>query len=149
MRKLSLLIALGLLLASAPIVQAQEEMAEDMGAKAEDVVKASEVTAVEVGNKVCPVSGNEIDMEKVVKFEYNGKIYNLCCADCIAAFANDPEKFAKIAEESLSTNDDAEDMAEGEVSEDEAAGEEDAKGEKMEEDMGGSEKMNTEETGSR
>lgn len=102
MRKWSLLIVLGLVLAAAPIAQAQEDpMAEDMGAAAGETMKAAEVTAVEVGNTICPVTGNVIDMSKSIKFEYNGKIYNLCCPACISSFADDPEKFAKIAEESV------------------------------------------------
>ena len=57
--------------------------------------------AVEVGNKVCPVSGEKVggDMGEVVKYEYKGKIYNLCCTMCAKDFKKDPEKYSKIAEE--------------------------------------------------
>ena len=56
--------------------------------------------AVEVGNKICPVSGDKVgEMGKVETIEYNGKVYNLCCAMCKKDFNKDPEKYSKIAEE--------------------------------------------------
>ena len=65
--------------------------------------------AVEVGNKICPVSGEKVplpgeksDMGNVgpVKYEYNGKIYNLCCPMCIKDFKKDPQKYInKVNEE--------------------------------------------------
>jgi len=55
---------------------------------------------VKVGNTVCPVSGNKVgEMGPAVPYEYNGKIYNLCCSMCIKDFKADPEKYSKIAEE--------------------------------------------------
>ena len=65
--------------------------------------------AVEVGNKICPVSGDEIPApgeesemgDEVVKYEYNGKIYNLCCKMCIKDFKKDPEKYSKIADDEV------------------------------------------------
>ena len=57
--------------------------------------------AVEVGNTICPVSGEKIVESKVFKHEYNGKIYNFCCSMCLKDFNKDPEKYAKIAEESM------------------------------------------------
>jgi YHS domain-containing protein len=67
--------------------------------------------AIEVGNKICPVTGNPVDdgkmdetegsAKQVVKYEYNGKIYNLCCKMCIKDFQKDPEKYSKIAEEEI------------------------------------------------
>ncbi len=63
---------------------------------------------VEVGNNICPVSGDEIPapgeesaMGEVVKYEYKGKIYNLCCTMCAKDFKKDPEKYSKIAEEEM------------------------------------------------
>lgn len=50
--------------------------------------------AVEVGNKNCPVSGEEVGkMGEVVKYEHDGKIYNFCCAMCIKDFKKDPDKY--------------------------------------------------------
>ncbi|MDO8579937.1 MAG: YHS domain-containing protein [Candidatus Omnitrophota bacterium] len=67
---------------------------------------ASETKAVEVGNKICPVSGEKIaapgeknEMGGAVQYEYNGKIYNFCCPMCIKDFKKNPEKYSKIAED--------------------------------------------------
>ena len=64
--------------------------------------------AVNVGNKICPVSGDEIPapgqksaMGEAVTYEYKGKIYNLCCTMCLKDFKNDPEKYSKIADEEV------------------------------------------------
>lgn len=61
--------------------------------------------AVEVGNKICPISGDKIEMDGEMgnpgKYEYNGKTYNFCCPMCIKDFKKDPEKFSKIAEEEI------------------------------------------------
>ena len=64
--------------------------------------------AVEVGNKICPVSGDKIlsagqksEMGETVKYEYNGKVYNLCCKMCVKDFKKDPEKYSKIAEDEV------------------------------------------------
>lgn len=66
---------------------------------AKQEVQASMVKPIEVGNKICPVSGNPVGkMGPVVKHEYKGKIYNLCCGMCPATFNKNPEKYAKIAE---------------------------------------------------
>lgn len=57
-----------------------------------------------IGNKICPVSGNVVDdgkMGEAVKFVYNGKIYNLCCPMCIKDFKKNPEKYSAIAEKEV------------------------------------------------
>ena len=62
--------------------------------------------AVAVGNKICPVSGDKVPppgkkgaMGEAGKYEYKGKIYNLCCKMCIKDFKKNPEKYSKIADE--------------------------------------------------
>ncbi|NTV29041.1 MAG: YHS domain-containing protein [Candidatus Omnitrophica bacterium] len=56
--------------------------------------------AVNVGNKVCPVMGGNIDETRKATYEYQGKIYNFCCAGCIEAFKADPQKYiAKVEAE--------------------------------------------------
>ncbi|MBI3601988.1 MAG: hypothetical protein HY209_03750 [Candidatus Omnitrophica bacterium] len=56
--------------------------------------------SVEVGNTICPISGNSIyAMGGPLKYEYKGKIYNLCCGGCIRRFESDPERYSKIAED--------------------------------------------------
>lgn len=81
-------------------------MEEEHGSMMDHKMDAEGAKAVEVGNKICPVSGDKIPvpgeksaMGEVVKYEYNGKIYNLCCTMCIKDFKKDPEKYSKIAEE--------------------------------------------------
>ncbi len=59
--------------------------------------------AVEVGNKLCPVSGGEIgSMGPGVKLEHEGKIYNLCCQGCVSMFQKDPSVYLKKVEAELS-----------------------------------------------
>lgn len=45
-----------------------------------------------VNNEFCPVSGLKAG---AAQYEYNGKIYNFCCTDCIAEFKKNPEKYIK------------------------------------------------------
>ncbi len=60
-------------------------------------------SAVNVGNKICPVTGEKIDEKTKVTYEYEGKIYNFCCSMCIEEFKKDPQKYIKkIAEEKQS-----------------------------------------------
>ncbi len=60
------------------------------------------VEVVDVGNKICPISGEKVgEMGEIVKHEYNGKSYNLCCSMCLRDFKNDPEKFSRIAEDEV------------------------------------------------
>ncbi len=59
--------------------------------------------AVKVGNKICPISGEEIaagDMKgQEATVEYKGKVYNLCCSMCKKDFLKDPEAAIKLMEE--------------------------------------------------
>ena len=50
--------------------------------------------AVKVNNAVCPVTGQAVNMKDPVTIEYKGKIYNLCCPDCIKEFNSDPGKYS-------------------------------------------------------
>ena len=67
------------------------------------------VKAIEVGNKICPVSGQEVptpDEKSVmgdgpVKVEYKGRIYNLCYSMCEEDFEKDPKKYSIIADEEV------------------------------------------------
>jgi YHS domain-containing protein len=40
-------------------------------------------------------------MGEAVKYEYNGKIYNLCCPMCVKDFKKNPEKYSAIAEKEV------------------------------------------------
>jgi YHS domain-containing protein len=68
----------------------------------ETVTQVTPEEAINVGNKICPVSGEKIeeDMEPVT-YEYEGKIYNFCCPMCIDEFKKDPEKYIQKVEEEL------------------------------------------------
>lgn len=71
-------------------------------ALAGDTAAIEQAAAVNVGNKLCPVSGEKVgDMGDPILFEYNGKVYNMCCAMCVKDFKKDPEKYSKIAEEEV------------------------------------------------
>ena len=49
--------------------------------------------SVNVGKKMCPVSGEEVTGKHFV--DYNGKRYGLCCPMCANKFKRDPEKYLK------------------------------------------------------
>jgi YHS domain-containing protein len=91
MNKVIFSVLLGIAFLSAPVFAADE-------------AATATVQPVEVGNKVCPVSGEEIDSSsgmKAATVEHNGKIYNLCCAMCEGEFKKNPEKYSKIAEDEV------------------------------------------------
>lgn len=46
---------------------------------------------VEVGNKLCPVSGQPVSGRDFVA--YQGKRYGLCCSMCEKSFLSDPVKY--------------------------------------------------------
>ncbi len=53
---------------------------------------------ISVGNKICPVSGENIDEASQVAYEYRGKIYRFCCPLCVEEFKKDPEKYIEKME---------------------------------------------------
>lgn len=64
----------------------------------------SEGDVIDVGNKVCPVSGEKIGSHgKAYKVEYDGKSYNLCCKMCKKDFEKNPEKYIKRLEGMVSS----------------------------------------------
>jgi YHS domain-containing protein len=56
---------------------------------------------VEINNKTCPVSHEEIGKGGMAPYQvtHKGKVYNLCCSMCEADFNKDPEKYIKMMEE--------------------------------------------------
>ena len=52
--------------------------------------------AIEVGNRVCPVSGLKIQTGKEIKYEYKGKIYNFFSNSGVEEFKKNPEKYIQI-----------------------------------------------------
>jgi len=54
--------------------------------------------AINVGNKICPLSGEviaDVGDGSGVQVEHEGKVYNLCCSMCAKDFKKDPERFIK------------------------------------------------------
>ena len=89
-------------------MQGDEQMGSMIGEMDED-----DSSVIEVGNSVCPVSGEKVGtMGPVVKYEYKGKIYNLCCEGCVSSFAKDPEKYIAIVEKSMVKEESVEDKDE-------------------------------------
>ncbi|MFH0877876.1 MAG: hypothetical protein V1863_06625 [Candidatus Omnitrophota bacterium] len=82
-------------------------MAQEEAVKTEKAMATTEATpmveaAVNVGNKVCPVTDMAIAEGDMGKYtvEYEGKIYNLSGAECKEEFLKDPAKYiSKINEE--------------------------------------------------
>lgn len=68
----------------------------------EPIVKVSEgAEAIKIGNNICPVCEGEIEAGKEDAYEYEGKIYNFCRADCVEEFKKDPQKYIEIVEKEL------------------------------------------------
>lgn len=52
--------------------------------------------AINVGNKICPVSGEPVEsMGGAYQLEHNDKIYSFCCEGCAEGFKKNPEKYIK------------------------------------------------------
>lgn len=93
--KLSFAMVCGDHVGSQQLAQAHSEHEHGI-TEAEETVSEK---AVNVGNKICPVSGEKIDEKTKATYEYEGKIYNFCCAMCIDDFKKDPQKYIKKIEE--------------------------------------------------
>ncbi len=108
MKRIVLVLGVVMVFFAAPYIFAQHEheghqhgMVEEeyAGAVEEQEEAALEEGPIEVGNKICPVSSQEIKEEEAYKFEYEGKIYNLCCKMCVKDFEKDPQKYIEKLEE--------------------------------------------------
>lgn len=79
----------------------------DHGAHEQDEVEeVIAETAINVGNKICPVSEEKIgSMGKAYTVEHEGKVYNLCCKMCAKDFKKNPEKYIKKISEELESSD--------------------------------------------
>ncbi len=97
MRKISMFVLMMALTAVPMAVYAQVAGAADPQA-----VVTSSADIIEVGNKICPVSNEPVgSMGAAMKATHKGKVYNFCCSMCTKDFNNDPEKFAKIADDEV------------------------------------------------
>lgn len=70
-------------------------------AEAGPAVEAGIQEAVDVGNQICPVSGEKINPEMKAVYEHEGKTYNFCCGMCIEEFKKDPAKYIAIVDKEL------------------------------------------------
>jgi len=92
-----IVVIMAVLVLGVSVVWVQEVKAQNMS--------QIQTAPIEVGNKTCPVSHEQVgQMGPAIKYEYNGKIYNLCCPMCKHTFASDPAKYAKIAEDDAAQN---------------------------------------------
>lgn len=57
-------------------------------------VDSTKIISKEPWNKMCPVKGNEVEVDSPT-VEYDGKVYGFCCPGCDTKFAKNPEKYAK------------------------------------------------------
>lgn len=76
----------------------------DMSHEGHDKAPQTESSAVDAGNKICPVTGEEIDEAAKATHEYEGKIYNFCCAMCIDEFKKEPQKYIDKVNQELEDN---------------------------------------------
>ena len=90
---------IGLAMVSVP-ARAEEQKA---AASAAETAAVEQAKPVEVGNKICPVSHEEVGKNGMepYKMTYNGKVYNLCCGMCAKDFNKDPKKYTAIAEDEV------------------------------------------------
>ncbi|MCA9394547.1 MAG: YHS domain-containing protein [Candidatus Omnitrophica bacterium] len=121
----TILFLTAVLILTFPVHRTHAEMKEDHGHKgamaaeggmeghASGAAHQDKAGLVDVGNKICPVSGEEIGaMGEGVDVEYNGKIYHLCCKMCEKDFKKNPEKYSAIAEAEASHEDEGMDEEE-------------------------------------
>jgi len=59
-------------------------------------------TAEDPINKKCPIKGTEVAAGRTV--EYKKQLIGFCCADCVAKFEGEPEKWIKRVKEFKKAN---------------------------------------------
>ena len=69
--------------------------------KAQDTDTSVKSEIIDVGNKICPVTGEKVDETARITYKYEDKIYNFCCAECIKEFKKEPETYIKKFDEKL------------------------------------------------
>jgi YHS domain-containing protein len=99
MKKVALIITLSIFLLKGYAIKAQT-VPQDSKAN------AIQAQPQNVGNKICPVTGEKVGEGGMAgaTYEYKGKIYNFCCSGCVEEFKKEPEKYIKKIEEELKTN---------------------------------------------
>jgi len=83
---------------------------EVVGKKSTDIkkeeVKKEETKAVKMANnKVCPVSGEELE-DNDITYTYKGVTYGVCCKKCLAKIEKNPEKYiSRLSDDGKSLKD--------------------------------------------
>jgi len=101
MKKLFLVLLVAIFFA-VPFVFARLAHAEkghEHGVIRHGVMHGEQKDLEDVGNKICPVSGEEINDDTKTTYAYKGKIYNFCCSMCVDEFKKDPQKYINKIEE--------------------------------------------------
>lgn len=63
---------------------------------AEQAAAPVQAEIIDVGNTVCPITGDKVSPKAFV--DYEGKRYHFCCQNCVKKFKKNPEKYlAKMA----------------------------------------------------
>jgi len=71
-------------------------------AKQEEIKKELNKTVKMANNKVCPVSGEELE-DNSITYTYKDVAYGLCCKKCLAKVQKDPEKYiSRLSEDGKS-----------------------------------------------
>ena len=70
-----------------------DDAAEAVGDAAEEGAEKAKTLVAGMEQKMCPVSGHDIDKESFI--EYKGQKVYFCCDDCVATFKEKPAEFAK------------------------------------------------------
>jgi YHS domain-containing protein len=84
--------------------QVAQSSSSEHGHEAMRDTQPSSKEAMNVGNKICPVSGEKVGQSGMepANYEYQGKVYNFCCPACIDEFKKNPEKYIqKIKEQEV------------------------------------------------
>lgn len=58
------------------------------------VARAVSVEVTDVGNALCPVSGEPVNPK--VSYVHEGKRYHFCCKGCVKKFKKNPEKYMAV-----------------------------------------------------
>ncbi len=95
------------LLVVAGVVMAQEASKTETAPAVVTVTEVTPAAAVNVGNKICPVTGEKISELGKDTVEYEGKIYNMCGPMCKDKFLADPDKYIAVVDQELATEKEA------------------------------------------
>ncbi|MBU3912421.1 MAG: YHS domain-containing protein [Candidatus Omnitrophica bacterium] len=101
MKRIVMVLAVAIFFVSPFVFAESEHAGHDHEMMQKGDMQNEQEDLIDVGNKICPVSGEEIGGSMMgAAYEYEGKTYNFCCAGCIDEFKKDPQKYIdKIAEE--------------------------------------------------